>query len=80
MDHKSEIDSTASAALEIVGRIYDAALQPALWPAVLEHIVEYIGGTRGILFTSLLAIHDGGFVFAHRLPASFVQQWNDKYI
>jgi len=66
-------------ALALIGRIYDAALQPAMWPQVMLQVVDYVEGTKGLLFTSLLTLDDGGFAFPYKLPESFLQLWNAKY-
>jgi hypothetical protein len=31
-------------ALELIGQIYDAAFDPALWPDVLVHLADAVGG------------------------------------
>ena len=33
----------------LVGKIYDATLDPALWISALEKIVGYVGGDAGVL-------------------------------
>ena len=38
---------TEEALLDLVGQIYDAAIEPAKWPLVLEHLAAVIGGTYG---------------------------------
>src|SRR3954471_7557887 len=66
-------------ALELIGRIYDATFDASLWNDVIERVVCFVGGSRGILFTSLLSPAQGGFQFPHGLPESFLQVWNDKF-
>lgn len=40
-----------SAALSaVIGGIYDAAIDPALWPKALEDTCEYIGGFQAVMF------------------------------
>jgi hypothetical protein len=36
----------------LIGSIYDAALDPALWPSVLEQIAHFVPGTMANLFAS----------------------------
>lgn len=37
------------ALLDLVGEIYDAAIEPAKWPLVLEHLAGVIGGTHAAI-------------------------------
>src|SRR5262245_15196626 len=41
----------AEEVLPLVGDIYDAALDPALWPVILEKICGFVGGCMGNLFS-----------------------------
>ena len=66
--------------LALIGRIYDAALEPERWNDVIREITEFVGGSGGQLFTAMLAFRDGGFTFSYRVPAGFHQEWQDKYI
>ena len=67
-------------ALILIGRIYDAALDPLAWHQVIREVVGFIGGTKGLLFTSLTPPKGGGFVFPFHVSESLLQQWQDKYI
>jgi len=49
----------------LIGEIYDAAIDPALWPSVLERVCGFVGGYAASLF-----IHD-----AVTKNANFVCQW-----
>jgi len=40
----SMIDETR-VLLELIGDIYDAALDPTLWPGVLKKLAEFVGGS-----------------------------------
>jgi DNA-binding CsgD family transcriptional regulator/PAS domain-containing protein len=40
---------TEEALLDLVGQIYDAAIEPAKWPLVLEHLAAVIGGTHAAI-------------------------------
>jgi hypothetical protein len=35
---------------KLIGDIYDAALDPALWTSVLEQIAHFVGGTAAALY------------------------------
>jgi len=67
-------------ALTVIGRIYDAALNPLAWTETVRAVVDFIGGSKGLLFTSLTTPKQGGFAFPYRVSASMLQQWQDKYI
>lgn len=47
---------------ELIGTIYDCAIQPELWPVALERICSLIGGTLGTL--SILDAEDKSIKFA----------------
>ena len=52
----------------LIGDIYDASLDPALWVGVLEQTCNYVGGV-----TAALHSHD-----VSRRNASFHFSWNDN--
>ena len=43
----------------LVGDIYDAALEPAGWPAVLSQLTHFIGGAAATIFWKDAAIKTG---------------------
>ena len=59
----------------LVHRIYNAALQPDRWSAVVGDIGRACEATRGLLFTPLHRPATGGFAFAHNLSESMMQRW-----
>ena len=65
--------------VEVVGRIYDGALEPGAWPGIVEQIGEFIRGSRAMLFTSLHTPSQGGFAFTWRMPEFFMRQYSDQY-
>lgn len=73
-------DAERSQALDLIGRIYDGTFKPEIWPGVVRDIVGYVGGSKGLLFTSFDAPKDGGFTFPHVIPESAMQQWADHFI
>ena len=42
-------------ALQLTGDIYDAALDPGLWPEVLHQVSEFVGGPASILVSQDVA-------------------------
>jgi DNA-binding CsgD family transcriptional regulator len=60
---------------ELVHRVYDAALEPARWPAVVGGIGETCESSRGLLFTPLHRPSTGGFTFTHNISDGMVERW-----
>jgi len=64
---------------DLIGLIYDAALEPKLWPRVLSDITGTLEGTSGLFFTPLHSITSGGFAYLTGVPATFLQQYAAKW-
>jgi DNA-binding CsgD family transcriptional regulator len=64
----------------VIGRIYDAALDPRLWPEVVGEIGRAEGSEKALLLTSLHAPSQGGFAFPVGISESTMQQWADRYV
>jgi len=45
--------SAESALSQLIGQIYDAALDPALWPGVMERICGFVGGSIANLYAAM---------------------------
>jgi len=65
----------------LVGQIYDAALEPSLWPAVLGQLASYVGGSAASLYAKDVTARsveiyydDGG------LDPAWVARYRDEYI
>ena len=63
-----------------VQAIHAAALQPEGWPQALAHIAALHGAPKALAFTPLTHPDDGGFVLAHAIPQSFLQEWAERYL
>jgi DNA-binding CsgD family transcriptional regulator len=75
-------------ALELIGQIYDAAFDPALWPDVLVHLADAVGGAEVCMFdyaprahcaTLVAPRHDPGYVQVMRnewMPREFAARSN----
>lgn len=65
----------------LIGDIYDAALDPSRWPAVLVKARDFIGGSAASLFSkdaskkSGMALYNGGDIDPH-----YTQLYFDKYV
>lgn len=64
---------------ELIDTIYQGATEPSRWSAILPAISDWIGGTRGLLFTPLDPPDNGGFYFTHEISAPMAQLWWTKY-
>jgi len=65
---------------ELVGDIYDAALDPALWPAILADIGAYVGGSAATLFWKNATDKSGDFFYESGTDRHYAQLYFDKYI
>lgn len=54
---------------DLVHSVYDAALEPEMWPEVLGRIAGLLEATSALLFTPLHSPADGGFLFTVNIPA-----------
>jgi DNA-binding CsgD family transcriptional regulator len=65
--------------LQLVDRIYDAALKPDAWPDVVQSIARFMGNSKGKLFTPLLAVDKGGLVVTVGIPEAADRVWATQY-
>ena len=59
----------------LLHRIYDAALRPESWPAVLADIATANGASHALLYTPVHMPVQGGFLFPHNIPQSSLDLW-----
>jgi DNA-binding CsgD family transcriptional regulator/PAS domain-containing protein len=52
---------------QLIARIYDAALDSALWPSCLGALSDAIGGSSAVFFDQDVEQRRVGFIFAHRV-------------
>src|SRR5262245_1392636 len=65
----------------LVGDVYDAALDPALWPDVLRAIAEFVGGPAAALFWKNAGERTGDVYYdSGGIQPRYVQLYFDKYI
>ena len=64
----------------LIGDIYDAALDPALWIKVLEDTARFVGGSAAMLFWKDLASRRGQAFYQWGIDPIYVQSYFDKYI
>ena len=78
-----ETTSTSTAELaqlsELIDTIYQGATEPSHWDVILPAVADWVGALRGLLFTPLNSLDNGGFYFNYALPESMLQLWSTKY-
>jgi DNA-binding CsgD family transcriptional regulator len=63
----------------VVGKIYDASLDPALWPVVFEHACAFVHCSSAHLFTQDSVRKDANVYFTWGDHPDFTQLYVDKY-
>lgn len=66
--------------LDLVGGIYEAALQPSLWEDVLESVQRHLGGTCSVLFHRDLTVKGATLEVVRGLDASRMPAYHEYYI
>jgi DNA-binding CsgD family transcriptional regulator len=66
-------------ALSVTGDIYDAALDPALWPETLRRICEFVGGVATALRSQDAASGVGRFYYSWGDDPEETRLWLEKY-
>jgi hypothetical protein len=66
--------------LRLIAAIYDAALDPAQWPSVLEQSARYVGGTASALFLKGVAQHSQDEIYTWGYDADFIKSYKTTYI
>src|SRR5215469_1976408 len=65
---------------DLIGRIYDAALDPGRWPSVLEGIAGFVRGPAAALVWQDSASQNGGFYFSWGDDPYYSKLHWEKYI
>jgi DNA-binding CsgD family transcriptional regulator len=66
--------------LRLIAATYDAALDPTLWPSVLEKAAGFVGGTASALFLKNVARRSQDDVFTWGYDPAFMKSYNETYI
>jgi DNA-binding CsgD family transcriptional regulator len=64
----------------LIGAIYDAALDPTLWPKVLPKSAQFVGGRAAALFYKDAASKSGDVAYYCGIDPHYRQLYFDKYI
>jgi DNA-binding CsgD family transcriptional regulator len=69
-----------AAALELTGEIYDAALDPGLWPEVLHRLSDFVGGPVSTLISQDVADRASRFHFIWGDNHDFSRSYEETYV
>jgi len=61
----------------LLGRIYEAAQEPELWPETVAAIADATGSRNGVLYEYDIASRHAHFLAAHRIDPRFVHNYED---
>ncbi len=64
----------------LIGGIYDAALDPDLWPRALKGVGQFVGGPATALYAKDTVRKTGNVFYAFGVEPPFVQSYFDKYV
>jgi DNA-binding CsgD family transcriptional regulator/PAS domain-containing protein len=65
---------------ELIGDIYDTALDESLWPDVLEKIAQFAGGPNAALWSKDASSETGDFAHFRGFDPGYVQAYFDEYM
>ncbi|WP_441238467.1 helix-turn-helix transcriptional regulator [Bradyrhizobium sp. 930_D9_N1_4] len=73
---------TSEAALlsDLIGLVYDAALDPTLWPRALEQACLFVGGSSGSLFWHDAATEQSAVLHIFNEDPRYTQLYFEKYL
>lgn len=64
---------------ELIGRIYDASVEPALLPEVIERTAIWIGAPQGMMFTPFHPPSAGGYALPYGIDQAGMELWATRY-
>lgn len=64
----------------LIGGIYDAALDPRLWPGVLAKLAEFVGGSAATLFSKDATANRGNVFYEAGTDPHYRQLYFEKYV
>ena len=65
---------------DLIGKIYDAAMDRSQWQSVLERIAETMGAPRALLLSHTRAPEDGGTWAFHELGAEILRPYMEHFV
>jgi DNA-binding CsgD family transcriptional regulator len=63
-----------------LGEIYEAALDPSLWPSAMQLVCGFVGGYSANMFIHDSATKSGNFISTWGLDPDYWQTYVDKYV
>lgn len=69
-----------AALLELVDHVYEGAVRPAAWPAIVEHMARFFDTTRAAIFSTFLGPSQGGMGILHGLPEAGLRRWGEEFL
>jgi hypothetical protein len=77
---QSEQGSDSEKLSNLVGEIYDAALEQDLWGAVLEKCTRFLGGSAAALFSKDVTTNRGNSYYDFGIDPDYRQLYFEKYV
>jgi DNA-binding CsgD family transcriptional regulator len=74
-----DVTDEAERVSQLIGDVYDAALDPGLWPSVLEKTCRYVGGQAAALVAMGPAQSQGQFYVQWGTEPSYLESYNRTY-
>lgn len=68
------------AALDLVGEIYDASLDPGLWPEILDRITGFVGGAASSLVSHDVASRTTQFYYIRGDNPEYTKSYRETYV
>lgn len=65
---------------KVIGMIYEAALNPALWQDVLMEVIDFTGSTTAIFTATDQLSPNYDFVFTHNIPPESMRAYQDEQV
>jgi DNA-binding CsgD family transcriptional regulator/PAS domain-containing protein len=72
--------SGESALSQLIGEIYDAAIDPALWPDVMERISRFVGGSIANLYVHDANRQGAALIHSYGQDPHYLQLYLEKYV
>jgi DNA-binding CsgD family transcriptional regulator len=72
--------SRESALSQLIGQIYDAAIDPALWPGVMERICGFVGGSIANLYIHDSNSQGAALIHSHGQDPQYLKLYLEKYV
>jgi DNA-binding CsgD family transcriptional regulator len=74
------VTSEAALLSELIGLVYDAALDPTLWPRALEQACVFVGGSSGVLFWHDAATEQTAVLHLFNEEPNYTKLYLEKYL